>query len=213
MIEHGKKLAYNESSFCLRSSFLNLLTSCSILILHRYNFDEYKVDIVKLGVPPHARLTRKEWSLIRRKIHGRPRRFSQRFIKSQLDKLEQYRDCVRNIQFRDGSEAVPNFPYEVPAPIKIGAHVTAYNKKMRLLHRGIVLTSDPIGKRYMIQFERPELGCEFCPDTEIASHGMPSLVRACTEVSFDSSYLGGFRSAHNAIGSLPYGTTYGPLRG
>ena len=169
------------------------------------------MDIVKLGIPPDAKLTRRQWSAVRQRIRKRPRRFSKSFIQAQLEELEKYRDSVRKIQ--TGDHAEPDFPYEVPAPIKIGAPVTAYNKKLRVLHRGIVLTHDPEGKRYMIQFERSELGCEFCPDTEVTSHGVPDMIRFSSETAFDGSYMGGFSTPHSAMGSIPYGTAYGPLEG
>ena len=82
-----------------------------------------------------------------------------------------------------------------------------------MLHRGIVLTRDCINHLYLVQFERKELGCEFCPDIEVASHGVPEIIVSGTEIALDGSYLGAHANLLSSYGSLPYGTTYGPLVG
>jgi hypothetical protein len=68
------------------------------------------------------------------------------------------------------------FPYDVPAPIRVGNIVAAYDRKYRVIHRGVVLSYDERRARYLVQFERKELWHDFCPDSEVASHGIPDLL-------------------------------------
>ena len=93
-------------------------------------------------------------------------------------------------------------------PIKVGSIVTAYHKKARLLHRGIILARDPLRHSYLVQFERKELGCEFCPDIEISSHGVPDIL-----LPLDESFNGPRFHSGQHFGSLPYGTSYGHFVG
>lgn len=179
------------------------------MLIRRFNFDQFRVDIAKLGVPPDARLTRKEWSLVRRSLPKRPRRFSRRFIQSELAKLCQYRDIVRALQHSE--QAMPDFGFDVPAYIKIGATVTAIHWKRRVLHRGVVLSHDPRRSGYLVQFERQELGFQFCPDYEIASHGVPEILIKATSSCLDASNIGAFSNRNAQMGELPYGTSYGSL--
>jgi hypothetical protein len=129
-----------------------------------------------------------------------------------LRKLDQYRHSVRKIQNLYDPESA-RFGYEVPAIIRIGATVTAFNKKAKILHRGIVLAYDARRYGYLVQFERNELGYEFCPDTDVASHGVPEILVPATEFALDGSYIGSFEDPHSGPGTLPYGTTYGSLVG
>eukprot|EP00978_Attheya_sp_CCMP212_P046997 scaffold421184_cov56-Attheya_sp.AAC.2 len=161
-----------------------------------FNFSEFKADLARLRIPPNARLTRSEWSLVRRRIRKKPRRFSQCFIASKLRKLDQYRHSVRKIQNLYDPESA-RFGYEVPAIIRIGATVTAFNKKAKILHRGIVLAYDARRYGYLVQFERNELGYEFCPDTDVASHGVPEILVPATEFALDGSYIGSFEDPHS----------------
>lgn len=129
--------------------------------------NEFASDVSKLGIPPSAKLTKSEWSMVRRRIRHRPRRFSKNFIIAQLGKRNLYRSIVRQVQRNPGSSH--RLGFDVPASIRPGTKVTAYNKRCGVLNRGTVLFHDPAKKGYVIQFERKELGHEFCPDTEVAT--------------------------------------------
>jgi hypothetical protein len=149
--------------------------------------------------------------MIRRRIPNRPKRFSRPFILSQLRKRNQYRSNVRQIQRNPDQPNV--LGYDVPAPIRVGATVTAYNKRFRILHRGVVLFHDVRGHGYLIQFERKELGHEFCPDTEVAQHGMPEILVRGTNTPLKGSSFGYVGNNLLDAGILAYGTSIGPSIG
>ena len=101
---------------------------------------------------------------------------------------------------------------DIPPPIRVGTTVTAYNKRLRILHRGIVLFHDVRAHGYLIQFERKELGYEFCPDTEVASHGVPDVLVAANE----SPLHGTSRTGNidmSEVGMMTYGTSRTPTSG
>ena len=171
-----------------------------------YNCDTFAVDVARTGIPKDARLTRSEKSLVRRGIKGRPRRFSRRFAKSQMNELNNYRDRVRQIQRGDESQG-DEFPFDVVEGLRIGSTVTALNKRARIIHRGIVLNKHPGSNGYLIQFERKDLGYEFCPDTEVAAHGVPSVILQASRGATDGSAMGTMPNPSDS----GLGTTYGPL--
>lgn len=106
---------------------------------------------------------------------------------------------------------MPDFCYDVPSYIKVGTTVTAIHWKRRVLHRGIVLGHDPRRSGYLVQFERPELGFQFCPDYEVASHGLPDIMIRATDTSLEGTNLGAFSDRHAHPGELSYGTSCGPM--
>ena len=119
---------------------------------------------------------------------------------------------VRNLQAQPDMANTTGFA--IPAPIRVGATVTAYNKKFLILHRGVVLYHDVHSAKYLVQFERRELGYEFCSDTEVASHGVPDiLLPAAPSRLSDSPYPEVNGSTAAEEGGLPYGTSFGPLSG
>ena len=178
-------------------------------VLYRYNVNEFQVEAAKLGVPPNAKLTRKEWSLVRRSIRSRPRRFSKDFIRSETEKLAEYRHAVRQIQASPSQQV--RLSYDVPAYIPVGATVTAFHSVFRSVFRGIVLAHDATRNGYLVQFERQELGYQFCLDTEVASHGAPQILVRATDVTLDGTTLGAFSNRHAGPGALAYGTSYGAM--
>merc|ERR1712194_79992 len=156
-------------------------------------------DLYKLGLksPTTLPCTFAEWRMLRSKIPNKIKRFSPNFIKSQFSILQGYRNKIRKIQkwYHDHNNnsnnastndnntnvtlplhLTENLEYDVPVLITIGRTVTAYHKKAKLLHRGIVLTRNLNTFGYLIQFEKKELGCEFCPDYEVSSHGPPRYI-------------------------------------
>lgn len=106
---------------------------------------------------------------------------------------------------------MPDFGFEVPGYIKVGSTVTAIHWKRKVLHRGIVLGHDPVRSGYLVQFERQELGFQFCPDYEVATHGMPATLIHATSTTLEGLKLGGFADRNAQPGELPYGTSYGPM--
>lgn len=126
----------------------------------RQEFVEY-LDHVGLGHVP--RLTRVEWGVIRSSL-GRPRRFSQQFLKEEKEKLYLYRDSVRKHYDELNTGIREGLPMDLARPLNVSQRVICVHPKSREIHDGSVLTVDHC--RYRIQFDNPELGVEFVKDTE-----------------------------------------------
>ncbi|KAF2310984.1 hypothetical protein GH714_018913 [Hevea brasiliensis] len=123
-------------------------------------FVEY-LDHVGLGHIP--RLTRVEWGVIRSSL-GKPRRFSEQFLKEEKEKLNQYRESVRNhyTELRAGTK--DGLPTDLARPLSVGQRIIALHPKTREIHDGSVLTVDH--SRCRVQFDQPELGVEFVMDVD-----------------------------------------------
>ncbi|XP_021282350.1 protein ALWAYS EARLY 2 isoform X3 [Herrania umbratica] len=123
-------------------------------------FVEY-LNHVGLGHVP--RLTRVEWGVIRSSL-GKPRRFSERFLHEEREKLKQYRESVRQhySQLRVGTRE--GLPTDLAYPLSVGQRVIAIHPKTREVHDGKVLTVDH--DRCRVQFDSPELGVEFVTDVD-----------------------------------------------
>ncbi|XP_011036805.1 PREDICTED: protein ALWAYS EARLY 2-like isoform X2 [Populus euphratica] len=123
-------------------------------------FVEY-LNHVGLGHIP--RLTRVEWGVIRSSL-GKPRRFSERFLQEEREKLQQYRESVRKhyMELRTGLRE--GLPTDLARPLSVGQRVIAIHPKTRELHDGSVLTVDH--DRCRVQFDRAELGVEFVKDID-----------------------------------------------
>ncbi|EPS74439.1 hypothetical protein M569_00315, partial [Genlisea aurea] len=123
-------------------------------------FDEY-LHHVGLGHVP--RLTHVEWSFIRSSL-GKPRRFSQQFLKQEKAKLNLYRDSVRKhyTELREGVRE--GLPTDLSRPLSVGQRVVAIHPKTREIHDGNVLTVDH--NKCRVQFNRNELGVEFVTDID-----------------------------------------------
>ncbi|XP_010466383.1 PREDICTED: protein ALWAYS EARLY 3-like [Camelina sativa] len=126
----------------------------------RQEFVEY-LDHVGLGHVP--RLTRVEWGVIRSSL-GKPRRFSQQFLKEEKEKLYLYRDSVRKHYDELNKGMREGLPMDLARPLNVSQRVISVHPKSREIHDGSVLTVDH--SRYRIQFDNPELGVEFVKDTE-----------------------------------------------
>ncbi|VVA98874.1 unnamed protein product [Arabis nemorensis] len=126
----------------------------------RQEFVEY-LDHVGLGHVP--RLTRVEWGVIRSSL-GKPRRFSEQFLKEEKEKLYQYRDSVRKHYDELNKGMREGLPSDLARPLNVSQRVISLHPKSREIHDGSVLTVDHC--RYRIQFDQPELGVEFVKDTE-----------------------------------------------
>ncbi|CAH2053117.1 unnamed protein product [Thlaspi arvense] len=121
----------------------------------RQEFVEY-LDHVGLGHVP--RLTRVEWGVIRSSL-GKPRRFSQQFLKEEKEKLNLYRDSVRKHYDELNTGTREGLPMDLARPLNVSQRVISIHPKSREIHDGSVLTVDHC--RYRIQFDHPELGVEF----------------------------------------------------
>ena len=87
---------------------------------------------------------------------GRPRRFSERFVHEERDKLEQYRESVRKqyTELRAGAREV--LPTDLAQPLSVGNRVIAIHPKTREIRDGKILTVDH--NKHNVLFD--ELGVE-----------------------------------------------------
>ncbi|CAI9762702.1 unnamed protein product [Fraxinus pennsylvanica] len=138
---------------------------------------EFVEYLYHVGLGHVPRLTRVEWGVIRSSL-GKPRRFSEQFLKEEKEKLNQYRDSVRKhyTELREGiGEGLPT---DLARPLSVGQRVIAIHPKTREIHDGSVLTVDH--SRCRIQFDRPELGVEFVTDIDCMPsnpfENMPALL-------------------------------------
>ncbi|XP_027363877.1 protein ALWAYS EARLY 2 isoform X3 [Abrus precatorius] len=123
-------------------------------------FMEY-LNHVGLGNIP--RLTRVEWSVIKSSL-GKPRRFSEHFLREERLKLEQYRESVRKHYTELQTGIRDGLPTDLARPLYVGQRVIALHPKTREIHDGSVLTVDY--DKCRIQFDCPELGVEFVMDID-----------------------------------------------
>ncbi|KAH9683368.1 protein ALWAYS EARLY 3 [Citrus sinensis] len=121
-------------------------------------FVEY-LDHVGLSHVP--RLTRVEWGVIRSSL-GRPRRFSEQFLKEEKEKLYQYRESVRNHYSELRSGTKEGLPTDLARPLYVGQRIIAVHPRTREICDGNVLTVEH--SRYRVQFDKRELGIEFVQD-------------------------------------------------
>ncbi|XP_044498387.1 protein ALWAYS EARLY 2-like isoform X3 [Mangifera indica] len=123
-------------------------------------FVEY-LNHVGLGHIP--RLTRVELGVIRSSL-GKPRRFSERFLHDEREKLKHYRESVRKhyAELRIGIKE--GLPRDLPHPLSVGQRVIAIHPKTRELHDGSILTVDH--DKCRVQFDRPEIGVEYVMDID-----------------------------------------------
>ncbi|XP_021727746.1 protein ALWAYS EARLY 3-like isoform X3 [Chenopodium quinoa] len=124
---------------------------------------EFVEYLYHVGLGHVPRLTRVEWGVIRSSL-GKPRRFSQQFLKEEKEKLNYYRESVRShySELRMGKRE--GLPTDLARPLTVGQRVIAIHPRSREVHNGNVLTVDHNVCR--IQFDRPELGVEFVKDID-----------------------------------------------
>ncbi|XP_022851476.1 protein ALWAYS EARLY 3-like isoform X2 [Olea europaea var. sylvestris] len=138
---------------------------------------EFVEYLYHVGLGHIPRLTRVEWGVIRSSL-GKPRRFSEQFLKEEKEKLNQYRDSVRKhySELREGIRE--GLPTDLARSLSVGQRVIAIHPKTREIHDGSVLTVDH--SRCRIQFDRPELGVEFVMDIDCMPlypfENMPALL-------------------------------------
>ncbi|KAF5739859.1 protein ALWAYS EARLY 2-like isoform X1 [Tripterygium wilfordii] len=138
-------------------------------------FVEY-LNHVGLGHIP--RLTRVEWGVIRSSL-GKPRRFSERFLCEEREKLNQYRDSVRKHYSELRSGIREGLPTDLAWPLSVGQQVIAVHPKTRDVNCGKVLTVDH--DKCRVQFDRPEIGVGFVMDIDCMPanplDNMPEVLR------------------------------------
>lgn len=90
---------------------------------------------------------------------GKPRRFSEHFLKEEKYKLNQYRESVRRhySELRAGTRE--GLPTDLARPLSVGQRVIAIHPRTRNIQDGSILTVDH--SRCYVQFDRPELGVEY----------------------------------------------------
>ncbi|XP_040940936.1 protein ALWAYS EARLY 2 isoform X3 [Gossypium hirsutum] len=154
-------------SFCLSSnlarrwcSFEWFYSAIDYAWFVKKEFVEY-LNHVGLGHIP--RLTRVEWGVIRSSL-GKPRRFSERFLHEEREKLKQYRESVRQhyAQLRIGT--TEGLPMDLPQPLSIGQRVSAIHPETREVNDGKVLGLEH--DCFKVQFDCPELGVELVTDID-----------------------------------------------
>ncbi|KAK1390484.1 Always early [Heracleum sosnowskyi] len=124
---------------------------------------EFVEYLLHVGLGHVPRLTHVEWGVIRSSL-GKPRRFSEQFLKEEKEKLNRYRDSVRTHYTELHSGTREGLPTDLARPLSVGQRVTAIHPKTREIHDGSVLTIDH--SRCLVQFDRPELGVEFVMDID-----------------------------------------------
>jgi hypothetical protein len=128
------------------------------------------------GLGDIARLPRRDWRAVRAPL-GAPRRLSLAFLRAEREALELQRATSREAYSRlqrAGGLGAPTsatsrshaLPPGVPPPMAVGARVLALHPRSRCVAAGAVLTVEP--SRLRVQFDRWDLGVEFCADTAVA---------------------------------------------
>ncbi|KAM6545215.1 hypothetical protein CsatB_025951 [Cannabis sativa] len=124
---------------------------------------EFVEYLIHVGLGHVTRLTRVEWGVIRSSL-GRPRRFSEQFLKEEKEKLNEYRESVRAhyAELRAGTRE--GLSTDLARPLSVQQRVISIHPRTREIQDGTVLTVDD--SRYHIQFDRPDLGVEYVMDID-----------------------------------------------
>jgi len=169
-----------------------------------YNENPFAKAASELGIPKKAKLTRREWAAARRRMgKDKPRRFSEKFIVSQLSDRNEYRSTVRKLQNNPHLSCTEHFPFVVYAPSRAGTMVTAYSKRFRIIQRGRVLTYDRKTALYLIEFENGQFGYELCPDSDVATCGVPTVLMRPSKREEFGTMLGSTTGPAPGAGLVP----------
>ncbi|KAL6535373.1 hypothetical protein OROMI_026747 [Orobanche minor] len=150
---------------------------------------EFVEYLYHVGLGHVPRLTRVEWGVIRSSL-GKPRRFSEHFLKEEKEKLNKYRDSVRKhySELREGIRE--GLPTDLARPLSVGQRVIAIHPKTREIHDGGVLTVDH--SRCRIQFDRHEQGVEFVRDIDCMPlnpfENMPAILLGRQTIGVDKFF-------------------------
>ena len=137
----------------------------------------YRENVVAstLGLSLDTPFSHVEWKSIRRRCKLIPRRFSKKFVASELVERNKYRKIVRSVQ--SSPHVCPStFRYNVYKPVLPGTAVKAYCKIHQTVQPGFVVSYDPTNAIYLIEFEDEVHGYEFCPDSDVATSGIPNIL-------------------------------------
>ncbi|KAG2273065.1 hypothetical protein Bca52824_067620 [Brassica carinata] len=157
----------------------------------KMEFVDY-LNHVGLGHIP--RLTRLEWSVIKSSL-GRPRRFSERFLQEEREKLKQYRESVRKHYTELRTGAREGLPTDLARPLAVGNRVIAIHPKTREIHDGKILTVDH--SQCNVLFD--DLGVELVKDIdcmpsnplEYMPEGLRRQVDKCLSIKKEAQQLRG----------------------
>jgi len=152
----------NFRNFCVYEWFYSTIDEAFFLRDDSF----HKILTSRFG-PEHAEiLTRHEWALVRRLCRvDRPRRFSSRFVDTQLKLLQEHRTIMRTMQrkFIRNEYVSLCFPY----PLCAGARVTALHPIFKQLSTGVVLSSDFDNNRVLVQFDLRTHGIFYVFDYDV----------------------------------------------
>ncbi|KAL6641516.1 hypothetical protein ACP70R_019697 [Stipagrostis hirtigluma subsp. patula] len=123
-----------------------------------YKFVKY---LHHLNLSHLSRLTRSEWSIIRRSL-GKPRRFSECYLLEQKEKLEDYRKKVRKYYAQLNDGLLDSLPADLARPFSIGQQIIIRHPNSRELCDGKVLMV--YGDCCKVQFD--DFGVELVKDTD-----------------------------------------------
>ncbi|XP_019100091.1 PREDICTED: protein ALWAYS EARLY 2 isoform X2 [Camelina sativa] len=102
---------------------------------------EFADYLAHVGLGHMPRLTRLEWSVVKSSL-GQPRRFSEKFLQEEKEKLKQYRESVRKHYTALRTGAREGLPSDLARPLSVGNRVIAIHPKTREIHDGKILTVD-----------------------------------------------------------------------
>jgi DIRP len=121
---------------------------------------------------------------------GKPRRFSNAFIKSQIDDLNNYRNSVRNFLYNKGNLPESKLQSSVIQkakelqPFQVSQIVLAIHPHCNHIHPGSILTIT--GSNIIVKFFPSELGAQRVPDSKV-------LAISTEEAAQISEYFSGSR--------------------
>ncbi|KAF8053983.1 hypothetical protein N665_1358s0018 [Sinapis alba] len=102
---------------------------------------EFNDFLNHLGLVHVPRLTRLEWNIIKSSL-GITRRFSERFIQEERDKLKQFRESSRKFYTELRAGAREGLPTGSVQPLSVGNSVIAIHPETREIHDGKILSVD-----------------------------------------------------------------------
>jgi len=106
-----------------------------------------------------------KWKRARKLQNGKPRRFSSRFIESQIADLHEYREGARYLRLHPELATDVDFPYSVPKALATGSVVMICCEKGRV-ERGVIVKTKDNGAVVRCVPSKKEFECR---DTDIAS--------------------------------------------
>ncbi|KAL4486091.1 hypothetical protein ABPG72_004025 [Tetrahymena utriculariae] len=137
-----------------------------------FQFNEFKEMLAKVGLENIGKLTKAEWNIIR-KAMGKPRRFSNEFVRGELKKLEIYRKIVREYLQTQQVHALRSKIRESLSeeimkiqPFRVGQVVMGIHPNCKHFHPGSVLTTN--GDMVIVKFLTNDLGVLKIPDTKLS---------------------------------------------